>query len=823
MKDQPVAVARTTTLAVVFLAGGAIALANMLVQSPRAAAADTAADTAAGASFGVGQPVSPRSGDYARAEQFMPYNSNALLLHVVEEPTWLDGGELWYRTKTAEGFTSFVIDPVEGTKQEVLGEQLPRLARGRTDDDTAGRASQPEIEPSTAVAGPKRACRDAHCLEQSVSDAMRSPDRTQEVFVRDHNLWARDLRSGKETSLTVDGTKDYGYATNNSGRLRNDRAVALWAPDSSRVATFRQDQRGVGDMYLVRTERGHPELEAWKYATPADPVIPTIQRVVIDLNTRRIVPLQMPPDLVRSASWLGLAREQTGELEAQWSSDSSHLAFVSVSRDHKCAWLRVADAVTGAVQTAIEECMPTFYESAPTAQHALDEGGMNWSYLDTSGEVIWYSSRDNWGHLYLYDVTGRLKNRITSGEWNVVRLVKVDERERVIFFSAVGREPDRNPYFEHFYRVGFDGEGLALLTPEEAHHVITMSPSAEYFVDSYSRPDAPPVGVLKDRNGKLIRALETADISALRRIGWKPPTPFVVKARDGATDLYGLMFKPSLLDERRRYPIVNAIYSAPIYGSVAPNRDSPQWGAFSATYGALGDAQSLAELGFIVVMIDGMGTPLRSRAFHEFTYANYGDATLPDQVSGMRQLAQRYPWIDIERAGIYGASHGGYATARAMFVYPDFFKVGVAISGNHDPMSYMDEYTEKFMGLLRFMADGTSNYDPHSNMSLAKNLRGRLLLIHGTMDENVSQHHTLLLVQALIEANRDFDLLMLPNQTHALNLGTTGRYMVRRYWDYFVRHLLGADPPRQYGMSVSQEQSAQWLSTDASARKHKGS
>jgi dipeptidyl aminopeptidase/acylaminoacyl peptidase len=400
--------------------------------------------------------------------------------------------------------------------------------------------------------------------------------------------------------------------------------------------------------------------------------------------------------------------------------------------------------------------------------------------------VIWFSERDDWGHLYLYDLaTGRLKNRITSGEWNVTQLLRVDEQNRVLYFLAVGREKGRDPYFSHFYRIGFDGRDLRLLTPEDGNHEISLSPSGRYFVDNYSKPDVPPVSVLRDAEGRLLLVLEKADISRLVAAGWKPPIPFTVKARDGVTDLYGLMYRPTNFDPARKYPIVNHIYPGPQTGSVGSRSFAP----------SRGDAQALAELGFIVVEIDGMGTPWRSKKFHEAYYGDMGDNTLPDQVAGMKELAQRYPWIDIERAGIYGHSGGGYAAAGAMFRYPDFFKVGVSQAGNHDNRCYEDDWGEKWQGLLRRNPDGTDNYESQANQNFAGNLKGKLLLAHGTMDSNVPPYNTLLVVDALIKANKDFDLLLLPNRGHGFG---NEPYMVRRRWDYFVRHLLGAEPPAGY-------------------------
>ena len=405
----------------------------------------------------------------------------------------------------------------------------------------------------------------------------------------------------------------------------------------------------------------------------------------------------MPPDQHRSTLCDDIACG--GELDMQWSPDGAHLAFVSTSRDHRVEQLKLADAATGAVRDVMEEKVATFFESG--------NGRINWHYLPASNEVIWFSERDNWGQLYLYDLgTGKVKNQITTGEGNVTRVLRVDEKNRMIYFLAVGREKGRDPYFSHFYKIGFDGRNYALLTPEDANHDVTLSPEGDYFVDSYSKPDVPPVAVLRDRNGKLIVNLEKADISKLLATGWKPPTPFTVKARDGVTDIYGLMFKPSNLDPNRKYPIINHIYPGPQTGSVGSR-------SFAA---ARGDCDALAELGFIVVEIDGMGTPWRSKKFHEAYYGDMGDNTLPDQVAAMQQLAQRYPWIDLDRVGIYGHSGGGYATADAMFRYPDFFKVGISESGNHDNREYEDDWGEKWQGLLEDKPGSSGdNYDSQAN------------------------------------------------------------------------------------------------------------
>jgi dipeptidyl aminopeptidase/acylaminoacyl peptidase len=744
--------------------------------------------------------------DYARAEKMMGYNTTPLVVRSGVRPNWLPDERFWYRVTTADGAEFVLVDPGKGTRgpafdhaklaaalsaatgapytagnlpfQEIEfsadGQSVSVQAAGRWKCDVKGAKCAAE-EGAAPAAG--RAGRGGRGGRGGAAEIL-SPDKMHAAFIRDSNLWVRDTANNKETALTTDGTKDFGYATDNAGWTASDRPILLWSPDSKRIATFQQDQRGVGEMFLVETKVGHPTLRSWKYPLPGDEVVTTIQRVTIDLDGPRVVRLNLPPDQHRSTLCDHVACRGGDWADVQWDKEGAKLAFVSTSRDHKQEVLRIADATTGAVRDVLEEKVATFFESG--------NGRVNWHNLPESREVLWFSERDNWGHLYLYDSqTGKLKNQVTKGEWNVTQVLRVDEKNRQIYFLGVGREKGRDPYFIHFYRIGFDGKNLMLLTPDDANHEVFLSTSGKYFVDSFSKPDDPAIAVLRDDTGRLLAPLERADIARLTAAGWKPPEPFTVKARDGVTDLYGLMFKPTNFDAAKKYPIVNHIYPGPQTGSVGSR-------SFSA---ARGDCQALAELGFIVVEIDGMGTPWRSKKFHEAYFGNLGDNTLPDQVAGMKQLAARYPWIDIDRAGIYGHSGGGYAAAAAMFHYPDFFKVGISEAGNHDNREYEDDWAEKWQGLLQTNSDGTTSYDNQANQLVAGNLKGHLLLAHGTMDSNVPPYNTLLVVDELIKANKDFDLLLLPNRNHGFG---NEAYMVRRRWDYFVRYLLGAEPPAGY-------------------------
>jgi dipeptidyl aminopeptidase/acylaminoacyl peptidase len=745
------------------------------------------------------QPRHLTGDDYARAERSLYAAVSPLISGTAGPPTWLPDGRFWYRATVPGGFAFMMVDPARGTRTPAFDQT--RLAAGLTAASgtkvDANRPSFAGFELSrdnrtltVSVQGKRFACDVGPyaCRADSSAAATRppqnasvSPDGKWAVFIKDYNLWTKDLSSGREVALTTDGVKDFGYATDNAGWAHSDRPIVTWSVDSRQIATYQHDSRGVGEMYLVSTAVGHPKLQAWKYPLPGDSIVFKIHRVIINQGPDgqpHVVRLQMPPDAHRSTVSDHVA---CGEslCDAQWYPDGSHFAFVSSSRDHKSAWFRVADAKTGEVRTLFEEKMPTQVGDAALEGHL-------WQVLPASNELVWWSQRDNWLHLYLYDLTtGRLKNRITSGEGNVNDILRIDEATRTIYFMASGKEAGRDPYFSHLYRIGLDGSGQRLLTPEDANHLVLPSPDGKYFFDSYSTLATPSVTVMRDASGKLLETLEKQDISKLVATGWRAPTPVRMKARDGKTDIYGVMFTPRTLDSTKKYPIVNEIYPGPQSGSVGPRFFFP----------ARGDDQALADLGFVVVSIDGMGTPGRSKAFADAYYGKMGDNTLPDQVAGMKELAQQYKFIDVDRAGIWGHSGGGFAAADAMFRYPDFFKVGVSESGNHDNREYEDDWGERYQGLLTSSGAG-DNYADEANETHAKNLKGKLMLVHGEMDDNVPPYNTQLVVDALIKAGKDFDLLMLPHARHGYI--AEGDYVMRRRWDYFVKNLLGAEPPKEY-------------------------
>ena len=754
------------------------------------------------------QPRALTAADYSRAEHALAPYASPLVFGGSVRPNWLPDGRFWYRTTTAAGSQFMLVDPVRGTRTPAFdqaklaaglsaaagasytGNALPFTGYGyRPDGSIRVRVSNRAFDCNTETGRCGAAMDDREAATPAVGGGRRggpggarpevkSPDGKRSAFIKDYNLWVKDAATGQEKALTHDGVKYFGYATDNAGWTHSDRAILAWSPDSRKIATFQQDERGVGMMYLTTTTAGHPVLSAWPYPLPGDSIITTIQRVVIDVDAAAVTRFQMPADQHRSTLCDDIACTGGEWTDVEWYPDASHIAFVSTSRDHKSAKLRVADAATGAIRDVFEEKVATQYESG--------NGNANWHVMPASNEVIWFSERDDWGQLYLYDLaTGTLKSQVTTGAGNVTQLLRVDEATRTLWFGCVGKVPDRDPYFRSLCKVRMDGKGFNVLTPENGDHDVALSPSGKYFIDSYSQPNVAPVSVLRDANGKLVTTLEKADISRLVASGWKAPMPITVKARDGKTDLYGLMYTPSSIDASRKYPIINHVYPGPQTGSVGGRTFSP----------ARGDNQALAELGFVVVEIDGMGTPWRSKSFHDAYFARMGDNTLPDQVAGMKELASRYRFIDLDKAGVWGHSGGGFATADAMFRYPDFFKVGIAESGNHDNRVYEDDWGERYQGLL-VRQGGTDNYAAEANQSLAKNLKGKLLLAHGTLDDNVPPDNTTLVVDALIKANKDFDLLMLPNQAHGY--GSMSSYMMRKRWDYFVKNLMGAEPPKDY-------------------------
>lgn len=687
--------------------------------------------------------------DYQRAANMLSNQTGKYVDNDIR-PRWTSDGRVTYTSQVNTTTTYKIFEPI--TKKVFTASSLEDLQ--------------------------KKAALSAEENRPYNRNEVASPDGKHVAFIRDWNLWIREVTTGQEKALTTDGIKDFGYATDNAGWKHSDRPIVSWSPDSKKIATFQQDQRHVKDMYLVKTTVGAPELQAWKYPLPGDDDIIRIHRVIIDITeTPKVVRLKMAPDARRGTLCDDISCEG-GFDENVWSQDAKKLVFVSSSRDHKQANVRMANTETGLVTNIFEERVATQFESG--------QGGVNWDYLSETNEIIWYSERTDWGHLYMYDATtGKLKNTITTGEFVVLNVIHTDLENRVLYFMGAGKEKG-NPYFEYLYRVDFDGKNLKLLTPAQGNHTIKFSPDKKYFIDSYSQPDVPPVHEVREVNGNLTSTLEKTDISRLLTTGWKPTTPFTVKSADNRWDLYGLMYTPTKLDKTKKYPVIVYIYPGPQGGSVG------SWN-FSASRR---DNQALAELGFVVVVLEGSCNPGRSKSFHDACYGDMASNTIPDQISGLQQLQLTHPYLDLTHVGIWGHSGGGFATASAMFKYPDFFKVGIAESGNHDNRNYEDDWGERYNGLEKITEGGVSNYANQANQTFAKDLKGKLLLIHGGLDDNVPPYNTYLVVDELIKNNKDFDLIILPNARHGY--GSDSNYIMRRRWDYFVQHLMNAIPPKEF-------------------------
>jgi dipeptidyl-peptidase-4 len=779
--------------------------------------------------------------DYTRAERWMSYNVNGLVHHTIAGVTYLPDGRVFYRDPGKGGTAYMIADPVKGAvapafdnmklaaaltvaeekkvEPSKLGVSeyameangfavMTRSGKFHCNEEVTKCAAEPDpTEEKTAQkpgakAGAKAAAKAPGRRKAGAENL--SPDKSMAAFIRDNNLWVKTVATGEEKQLTTDGVTDFGYATDNAGWQHSDAAVLTWSADGKKIATFQLDQRKTGMMYMVPVTNRHPVLEAWHYPLVGDKDVTMIEPVVIDVATANVVRLKVASLEHRSMECDDVSCDGDGRWnDVEFSPDDARLALVKTSRDHKDETVAMADTTTGAVKEIYHEHVPTYYGW---------QAKVDWKVLWGSNEFLWVSERSNWAQLYLYDLTtGKLKNEVTHGDGPVFDLPYVDEKDRVVYFTATGKEKGVHPYYPQLFRVGMDGKNQTLLTPEPEYHVVTMAPDGKTFVDVYSTVEKPQTAVLRaagpEGDGKVLATLAKQDISELLAAGWKTPTLFTVKARDGKTDLYGYMEKPTTFDASKKYPVVDEVYPGPQDAVCTLNG----WG-FSA---AKGDQQALADLGFVTLCIDGMGNPHRSKAYHDAhasTPADMGDDTIPDQVSGIKDLAKQNGFVDATRVGIWGHSGGGNATVSAMFHSPEFFKVGWAESGNHDNRDYEDDWDERWAGLEVIGPDGKSNYDAHANQNYAANLKGKLMLVHGTMDDNVPTSNTLLVVEALIKANKDFDLLMIPNAHHGYGEATP--YVMRRRWDYFVKNLAGGVPavgwePESYEQMVRAYYAAQ--------------
>ena len=617
----------------------------------------------------------------------------------------------------------------------------------------------------------------------------RSPDGKLNAYIQNFNVWLRPVngRATDAAPLSWDGAEGNAYTFQS----------LTWSPDSTKLAAFHR--RGGYDRQVTYVQSSpsdqlQPKTSSISYKKPGD-VVDLDQPVLFDVAAKKATPIDS-----------ALFPNPYQNLRLEWRRDSHAFTFEYNQRGHQLYRVIEVDAATAKARTVIEETSDTFVDYRRVAA-ALSDSGRVYRYDVADGkEIIWMSERDGWSHLYLYDgVTGRMKNQITKGSWAVHYVERVDAEARQIWFTANGMDGGKDPYFLNYFRINFDGTGLTRFTTADASHNVAWSPDREYYVDTYSRVDLPPVSELhKTSDQSLVMPLEHADISELSATGWKAPEVFTAKGRDGSTDIWGVIVRPTNFDPSHKYPVIENIYAGP-QGSFVPKTFSTQSGM-----------QAMAELGFIVVQIDGMGTANRSKAFHAVAWKNLGDAGFEDRIRWHKAVAAKYAWYDITRVGIYGTSAGGQNSMGAVLFHPEFYKAAASSAGCHDNRMDKIWWNEQWMGWPL-----GPEYVASSNMENAAKLQGALLLIVGEMDTNVDPSSTMQVVNRLVLANKDFDLLVIPNANHT-NGGTYGD---RKRFDFFVSHLQGrvappwnatavAANPASGGISLLDEDALPWVAAE---------
>ena len=788
-------------------------------------------------------PSAPRPGavltgeDYARAQSFLPGQLAGQIFLAEVKPNWLEGGRrFWYRRAGKHGEVEFVlVDSASGAR----GPAFDHVALAAAMNALAARDAKVTVEPDrlpieelrfTGEGGELSFVWQDRCWDWRSGDRALtptgahdraeavSPDGHWAVSVRAHDLWLRDTRSGSLRRLTHDGAEHHAYGCMAGSSLaavrdrllqraprHGGRPVIAWAPHSSRFATWRVDEREVLELQVQQSVppegSARPVWHRYRMPLVGDPVLPQGQLLIADVAEGTVRPVQAPP-ITR------LTFDPFTTRAAWWSADSARLYALHAHRGGRRVSLHRIAAASGESVEVISETGSTFVfpHHVPLANTNVHEVGDVDAGLP---RLTWFSQRSGWGHLELHGATpGSVPLTLTAGEWTVRDVVHIDVAGGWIYFTAGGREAGRDPYLRHLYRVRTDGSGITLLTAEDADHEIRFAPDGRHFVDTFSRVDLPPVTLLRRADGEQIAVLETADIGELTRRGWSAPLRVVVKARDGVTDLHGCLFRPSHFDPSRKYPVLDSIYPGP------QMIRTPKAFVGGEALRLFWQDQAIAELGFVVLTLDGLGTPFRSKTFIDRAAGrDFGEAGgLADHAGAIEQLAQRYPWIDAQRVGISGHSGGGFAAVRAMLQFPDVFKVGIATAGNHDQRGYDAGWGEYWVGL-----PGGDNYEVHDNTHLAEQLRGKLLLMHGEMDDNVHPGLTMRMVDALIKANKDFDLLIVPFTDHAFFDIRWSReaaermplplhpYVTRRRWDYLVTHLMRASPPAEFNLVADPE------------------
>lgn len=719
--------------------------------------------------------------DYERAASLRE-KFQGLAINLPERANWIDKTpRFWYR-KTVKGGHEFVLVDAEKltkapafdheklaealnkeTGQKFTAVTLPLMTFNFVDNEKAIEFefgdSRWRFDLSTYAlkkVGPARRMQRADGwqdvggppAEAASAEVKTSPDGQWEAFIRNYNVWLRSKDKKQEFPLSWDG---------NEGNYYTFQSIT-WSPDSKKIAAYRLRpglHRKIQYVDSSPSDQLQPKYFTLGYTKPGDP-LDIEQPVLFHIETK--TQINIDNSLFPNAYDLSTIT---------WRKDSRAFTFEYNQRGHQVYRVIEVDALTGKPRAIInEECSTFFCYSSKRFRHDIDDGR----------EIIWMSERDGWNHLYLYDGrTGQVKNQITKGEWVVRSVERVDEEKRQIWFLGSGMYPGKDPYFLHLYRVNFDGSGLEALTEADANHTITLSPDLKYYVDLYSRVDMPPMMQLRrSEDKKVLMELEKADITELVKAGWRAPEVFVAKGRDGQTDIWGIIIRPTKFDPKKKYPVIEYIYAGP-HSSFVPK-----------SFFAYNQMMSVAELGFIVVQIDGMGTSNRSKAFHDVAWKNIKDAGFPDRILWHKAVAAKYPYYDITRVGIYGTSAGGQNAMAALLFHPDFYKVGVAAAGCHDNRMDKIWWNEQWMGWPL-----GPEYEASSNTVNAHRLKGKLFLIVPELDTNVDPSTTMQVVNALIKAGKDFDLLVVPGANH----GSGGAYGERKRNDFFVRHLLKVEPP----------------------------
>jgi dipeptidyl aminopeptidase/acylaminoacyl peptidase len=778
----------------------------------------------------TGLPAQEILPEYTRARRFAPSNAEQLLFSYTLTPHYFNHSvKFWYEYKTGAGNKWYVVNPETAEKQPLFdpnnlaaqisemtqspftAQQLPIANLRLSDDDrtfTFGIASPDKTFYFSYDYISRRLTETEKGPAEPERWANVSPGKKWVVYAKDLNLYAMSyadyekLREGAkdslvaETALTADGVENFAFGMPRN-RLNTDslydhkrRAVqGSWSPDGRYFAAVLTDQRAVGDLWVINSvARPRPTLETYKYQLPGEAGSPVAHLYLFDLESRSRKEIQAGCFRDQTLSLGSRPRESSAD-PAVWLGDNEGFFLTRVSRDMKRADICSYTLGEDSVKAIIQERMNTYVETRPLA--VSNSGG---------GELIHWSERDGWAHLYLYDTKGKLKNRITQGPWHVDRIAHVDSKGRVVYFVANGREgDDTTPYYEHLYRVNFDGTGLKLLTPGDYFHLTHMDRDGRFVVDNYSRVNTIPATALYNNQGVRLMTLEESDFSQLLQAGYRFPEPFRVKAADGVTDLYGLMYKPFDFDSTKVYPVIDYVYPGP-----------QQEGTYFRYIPMNPRTDRLAQAGFIVISTGHRGGhPSRSKWYHNYGYGNLRDYPLADHKAAIEQLCDRHQFMDINRVGIHGHSGGGFMSTAAMLVYPDFFRVAVSCAGNHDNNLYNRGWSEKHHG-VKEIADEEGNISfaikVPANQELAKNLKGHLLLIHSEIDNNVHPANSIVLADELIRAGKRFDMLIIPNQRH--HFENYNEYFYWRMVDYFSEHLLGR---RETGTDIRDLKLGNWF------------